>query len=289
MFHVEHLEIEFPEKFLEVKDFLVSNEKFELWHNKEYDLLKTIPVPSSEELNRYYESEEYISHSDKSNGLVSFLYQTVKRCSLKRKLKILENLKKKNKTLLDIGSGTGEFLLTAKNNGWETVGIEPIKKAREIAIEKNLKIFSDLNEVKNQKFDVITLWHVLEHIPNLDETIVTLSKLLTNKGTLIIAVPNFKSYDATIYSEFWAAYDVPRHIWHFSSTAIKKLFAPKFNFQKQLPLIFDSFYVSLLSEKYKTKKSFSLRAFWIGIKSNWKAQKTGEYSSLIYILEKKSV
>lgn len=281
--------MEFSKKFLEVKDYLVSGERFELWQNEEYDLLKTIPVPSPDELIKYYDSAAYISHSDKSTGLFSFLYQTVKKWSLKKKVQIIEDLQKKDRTLLDIGAGTGEFLLTAKMKGWKTVGMEPIKKAREIAETKNLEIYSDLKEIPDQRFDIITLWHVLEHIPNLNETIAILNELLTEDGTLIIAVPNFKSYDAIKYNEFWAAYDVPRHLWHFSSTSIKKLFAHNFNFRKQLPLFYDSFYVSLLSEKYRTKRSFSLRGFWIGMKSNWKARKTGEFSSLIYILDKKVI
>jgi len=144
---------------------------------------------------------------------------------------------------------------------------------------------SETSEFANKQFDIITLWHVLEHVSDLDAQIKELKRLLKPKGYLIIAVPNYKSYDADHYKTFWAAYDVPRHLWHFSKNAIQSIFG-KFNFilEKTLPMKFDSFYVSLLSEKYKTGKMNYLKAFRIGLRSNIKAKRTGEYSSLIYVL-----
>ncbi|MDX1461453.1 MAG: class I SAM-dependent methyltransferase, partial [Marinirhabdus sp.] len=157
---------------------------------------------------------------------------------------------------------------------------------RSKASEKGIDLHHVVTEIGNEKFDVITMWHVLEHIPNLEETIQSLHQLLKGNGTLIIAVPNFRSHDAKYYGKFWAAYDAPRHLWHFSKTAMTKLFATSFHLKKIKPMYFDAFYVSLLSEKYKNGTSFSLRAFWVGLVSNLKAIRTKEYSSLIYCFKK---
>ena len=151
----------------------------------------------------------------------------------------------------------------------------------------NLKLFNDINELeKENKFDVITMWHVLEHVPNLEKYISQLKQLLKPNGRLVIAVPNYKSFDAKYYKEFWAAYDVPRHLWHFSQKAIKDLFEKEnMIVEKTIPMKLDSFYVSLLSEKYKNGKSNPVKAFHVGLLSNIKAKRTKEYSSLIYILK----
>ena len=151
----------------------------------------------------------------------------------------------------------------------------------------NLLPIEELFQLEPAKYEVITLWHVLEHVPNLQEYISELKKLLKPNGVLIVAVPNFKSYDAEYYNEFWAAFDVPRHLWHFSKKSIDLLFSKHgMSVSKTLPMKFDSFYVSMLSEKYKTGKSNILRAFWIGLKSNIKAMSNNEYSSLIYVIKK---
>ena len=160
------------------------------------------------------------------------------------------------------------------------------KKAKEIAIKKGVDFANETSELENHTFDIITMWHVLEHVPDLEKQIQELKRLLKPNGTLIVAVPNFKSYDANYYKEYWAAFDVPIHFWHFSRKAIKLLFEKEnMKLEQVLPMKFDSFYVSLLSEKYKTGKMNFIKAFFIGLKSNWKAQKTSEYSSHIYILK----
>ena len=286
LFIFKILSLNSPKKYISVKDFLVSGETFDLQHNEDLDLLKTVPAPPKEELSRYYESDAYISHTDEKKGLMHGLYQLVKTWSLKKKVSLIEKQNKGVGTLLDVGAGTGDFLVAAKSNNWKVFGMEPNYSARGLAKEKGVTLETDLNAFKSQQFDVITLWHVLEHIPNLDEVVDQLSNLIKTGGTLIIAVPNFKSYDANYYKEFWAAYDVPRHLWHFSQTSIKKIFKSEFSLEKTLPMVFDSYYVSLLSEKYKTGKKFSLKAFWIGFKSNWLARKNKEYSSLIYCFQK---
>ena len=252
--------------------------------NEVYDMLVTSPVPSN--LDKYYLSENYISHTDSKKSLFDKVYQLVKNHTLKKKLKLINSFKTEEKTILDVGAGTGDFLKVCKTGGWKITGIEPSDKAREYAESKNIVLYENLNQVENNQFDVITLWHVLEHIPNLVEYIKQLKKLLKPNGVLIIAVPNHKSFDAKHYKEFWAAYDVPRHLWHFSKTAISKLFSlVDMNVEKILPMKFDSYYVSLLSENYKTKKSRPFNAFFIGLQSNLKAKRNGEYSSLIYIIK----
>lgn len=271
--------------FLNCIDYTVSNESYEVMINKEYEMLVTSPVPV--DIENYYKSEDYISHTDSKKSLFDKVYQIVRNYTLNKKLKLLNSFKTEEKTVLDIGAGTGDFLLTCKNSNWKVTGIEPSLDARNIASKKDIKLFNELSEVENQKFDVITMWHVLEHVPSLKVYISQIKKLLKPKGVLVVAVPNYKSYDANYYKEFWAAYDVPRHLWHFSKNSISKLFKKeKMNVVKVLPMKFDAYYVSLLSEKYKTGKMNPIKAFFTGFISNWKARSTKEYSSLIYILKK---
>lgn len=274
-----------------VEDYSVSGEEFELIHNEEFDYLETRPKPSLEKLPNYYKSEDYISHTNSKRNVFEKIYHRVREVSLKRKLKLINGFCTDEKKLLDIGCGTGAFLKIAQNNNWDVSGIEPDEKARAIAnkiTNKSVYERSQLLKFENQSFDVITLWHVLEHLPNLEEDILIFKKLLKPCGSLIIAVPNYKSYDATYYKNFWAAYDVPRHLWHFSQTSINRLFQKiDMNVIKTLPMIFDAFYVSLLSEKYKNKSMNPVKAFFVGLKSNVKGKRSGEYSSLIYIIKNK--
>lgn len=273
--------------FQKVRDYSVSKEIFELHHNPEYDLLITFPKPNLEKLPSYYESEDYISHTDGKRSLFEIMYHLIKNIAIKNKVKLI-NAQSEKGTLLDIGAGTGDFLVVAKKEGWHTTGIEPSSKAKSIAITKGVSFADNLSSLESSSFDVITMWHVLEHVPNLDEYIFELKRLLKPTGTILIAVPNFKSFDANYYGRFWAAYDVPRHIWHFSKTTIKMLFAEKeMNLVDVLPMKFDSFYVSLLSEKYKTGKMNLIKAFFVGWKSNLSAKQSKEYSSHIYIIKNK--
>ena len=269
---------------LNCKDHTVSGERYEVMKNQEFDLLVTSPVPSN--LEKYYQSEDYISHTDAKKSLFDKVYQIVKRHTLKKKVMLLDSFLTEEKTVLDIGAGTGDFLQACKKNHWKVAGVEPSLKAREIAKSKNVLLEKDLSFFKGQKFDVITLWHVLEHVENLEAYTQSLKDLLKENGTLLIAVPNYKSFDATYYGVFWAAFDVPRHLWHFSQTSIQKIFAlVSLNLTREIPMKFDAYYVSLLSEKYKNGKMNILKSFWIGFQSNRKAKKSSEYSSLIYILK----
>lgn len=253
-------------------------------------MLETFPQPSEDKLGAYYKSEDYISHTDNKRNLFEKIYHFVKTIALKRKLRLINSFGFEGKALLDVGCGTGDFLKVAKEDNWDTSGIEPNEKARAIANQKtgdSVFNIDHLHELKAQSFDVITLWHVLEHLPKLENHIAILETLLKPNGRLIIAVPNFKSYDANHYKNFWAAFDAPRHLWHFSQTAISKLVNQKnMIVAKTLPMTFDAYYVSLLSEKYKTGFMNPFKAFWVGAKSNIKAKRSGEFSSLIYIIKK---
>ena len=272
--------------FLTVKDYSVSQEIFDLVYDQELDMLITTPQPSLENLGKYYESVDYISHTDSKRSLFEKAYHFVKGIALKNKLNLINSLQPEKGSILDIGAGTGDFLSVAKNNGWKTVGVEPSEKAKAIAKKKGVSFVEQTSKLDNHSFDVISMWHVLEHVPNLENQIKELKRLLKPNGTLIIAVPNFKSFDAKHYGKFWAAYDVPIHFWHFSKSAIKILFdKEEMKLVKVLPMKFDSFYVSLLSEKYKTGKMNYLKAFFIGLRSNLKAKQNLEYSSHIYILK----
>ncbi|CAC9972648.1 class I SAM-dependent methyltransferase [Flavobacterium panici] len=272
--------------FLTVKDHSVSKEIFDLYYDENLDMLITSPQPDLENLGRYYESEDYISHTDNKRSVFEKAYHFVKSIALKNKLNLINSEQSQKGKILDIGAGTGDFLLTAKNDGWNVIGVEPSERAKNIAKQKGISFVEEISELKNNSFDVITMWHVLEHVPNLELQIQELKRLLKPTGTLIVAVPNFKSFDAEHYGEFWAAFDVPIHFWHFSKKAIKSLFEKvDMKLEKVLPMKFDSFYVSLLSEKYKTGKMNFIKAFFIGLKSNLKASSTKEYSSHIYVLK----
>ncbi|SDQ13980.1 class I SAM-dependent methyltransferase [Flagellimonas zhangzhouensis] len=271
-------------EYLQTKDFSVSGESFSLLHDEDLDMLVTSPQPKN--LSSYYESEDYISHTDASKSLTDKLYQWVKKLNLKSKWSLVQRFDNGSKTVLDIGAGTGDFLVYGKNLGFKVHGVEPNEGARNLSAEKGIQLHSEMKELENRKFHTITLWHVLEHLPNLDKQIEDFVSLLEDEGTLIIAVPNFKSYDSKHYKTFWAAYDVPRHLWHFSKSSIDKLFQKhQMKVIKTKPMVFDAFYVSMLSEKYKGSALYLFKAFLIGLWSNTKALFSKEHSSVIYVLK----
>jgi SAM-dependent methyltransferase len=272
--------------FIKVKDHSVSKESFDLLLDEELQLLKTTPQPSLDKLPSYYESEDYISHTDSKRTLFEKLYHLVKTNALKNKVALITNENPQKGNLLDIGAGTGDFLSHAKKAGFNCIGIEPNEKAKNISISKGVSFTNTLEELENNSFDVITMWHVLEHVPDLENQIKTLKKLLKPNGTIIIAVPNYKSFDAKHYKSFWAAYDVPRHLWHFSKVSIQKLFSKEdLQLNKVKPMWFDSFYVCLLSEKYKTGKMNFVKGFFYGFVSNCSGIFKKEFSSHIYVIK----
>lgn len=273
--------------FLKTKDFSVTGEAFDLVLDESLEMLVTRPKPDN--LDVYYQSQAYISHTDADHTFSDKLYQAVKRFSLWMKLRLINGYANDNRSLLDVGAGTGDFLLAARNNGWTVAGVEPNRDARMRSREKRMELLRHMDALPKREYQVITLWHVLEHLPDLEDQILKLRWHLEDEGTLIIAVPNYKSYDARHYKEFWAAYDVPRHFWHFSRTAMQRLFAKHgLKVVRTKPMVFDAFYVSLLSEKYKTGKSNFIKAFILGVLSNLSGCLTKEHSSIIYILQKDS-
>ena len=281
--------------FLECKDWTVSKNSFTIVSCPACKFRFTNPRPLENDLGNYYQSEEYISHSNTKKGVINFLYQTVRNWTLKQKLKLINSLSPKseirNPKLLDIGCGTGEFLNVCKQNGWNITGIEPSEKARNFGNENyklEIKEENQLNELSAETFDIITMWHVLEHVPKLNERIIELKKLIKPSGHIIIAVPNCSSFDAQHYQEYWAAYDVPRHLYHFTPANIEQLFSKHdLKLIEILPMKFDAYYVAMLSEKYKNGKTNFVSALWNGFRSNWLAQRDGKtYSSQIYIFKK---
>ena len=268
----------------------MSNERFEIWHCGNCSLRFTQNIPDKYSIGPYYQSESYISHSDTSKGIVNRLYRFVRNLTLKNKRKLIHTATRlSNGHLLDVGAGTGGFASLMKKSGWEITALEPDGQARKKAREINaiqLEDSSKLFEMTAHSFDAITLWHVLEHVHELNVYMDQLKKLLKPGGILFIAVPNYTSFDAEFYHEFWAAYDTPRHLYHFSPAAMKILLKQHGLHLKMVkPMWFDSFYVSLLSEKYKTGRSNLVKGFWNGAVSNLKALMNKERaSSLIYVI-----
>jgi 2-polyprenyl-3-methyl-5-hydroxy-6-metoxy-1,4-benzoquinol methylase len=272
-------------KPFQVKDYSVSGETFLLQYDEERHMFFTQPKPSEAELPSYYESEDYISHTDGSRSLFERMYQAVKQITLSRKHSLLKKYVSSQGTVLDIGAGTGDFLAHLSKKGWSIQGVEPSKQARDLAANKGIALQNDLPQGQST-YDAITMWHVLEHVYDLDTQWSWLKANLSKEGTLFIAVPNFESHDASKYGAAWAAYDVPRHLYHFSKKAIQ-LIAEKYELEVIAiePMKFDAYYVSLLSEKYTYGRMRYVSAFYNGWMSNWKARHSGAYSSLIYVIK----
>jgi SAM-dependent methyltransferase len=274
-------------KHLVCKDYTVSNESFNIVVCEECDFHFTNPRPDNAVLGDYYKSEDYISHSNTKKGIISRLYHDVRTYTLKKKIELVSKHVSRG-TILDYGCGTGMFLKVCKDKGWNSFGLEPDSGAARIGIDNGLTVLSNKGEITSSlKFDAITLWHVLEHVTDLDDTLNFFNLKLNHGGVLIIAVPNHRSFDGQHYKEFWAAYDVPRHLYHFDKETMEKLLL-RFGFKlvETRPMKFDSFYVSMLSEKYMTGSIKYLRAFYNGLRSNLQAKAAQDYSSVIYVFKK---
>ncbi len=277
---------------LQAKDYTVSGKGFSIWQCDVCSLRFTQNAPAADAIGAFYQSGEYISHSDTKKGIINKLYHAVRNITLKQKRKLVESVTGLEKgSLLDIGAGTGAFANEMQTTGWQVTALEPDETARENA-KKNygliLQSSDHLFSLSTETFDAITLWHVLEHVHELHRYLQTFGRILKKNGRLIIAVPNYTSYDAKHYKEYWAAYDVPRHLYHFSPQSMKALLSPySFEVEQLKPMPFDAFYVSLLSEKYKAGKSGYIKAFINGLRSNRNASgKPERSSSVIYIAKK---
>lgn len=278
--------------FLTCTDFFVSGEQFSIKQCSSCGFKITENIEDEDNIGSYYQSENYISHSNTSKGVVNTIYHSVRNYMLGRKRRLVEkSTSLKSGQILDVGTGTGFFLNEMKENSWQVTGTEKSSDARNFAKKEfNLDNLPSENlfTLKNNSFDVITLWHVLEHIHQLNENMETFARLLKTKGKLIIAVPNHDSFDAEHYKEFWAAYDVPRHIWHFAPKQMKQL-GEKYGFKLSSihTMPFDSFYVAMLSEKYKKSKLALFKGIFYG-KISWLNSiiHPSQCSSVIYVFER---
>jgi 2-polyprenyl-3-methyl-5-hydroxy-6-metoxy-1,4-benzoquinol methylase len=272
------------------KDYTVSGKLFEIAACASCTLAFTQDVPDAESIGPYYKSENYISHSNTSRGLVNGIYHAVRKRTLavKRKL-IISATGKQQGSLLDVGSGTGAFVQEMKQHGWQVTGLEPDADARAVAAsdyQVQLTDISEFYQLPAGKFDAITLWHVLEHVHDLHAYVQQLRNLLTDNGRIFIAVPNYTSKDAQTYKEYWAAFDVPRHLYHFSPASMQVLMQKNgLKVLEHKPMWYDSFYISLLSSKYKNGKTNWPGAAWSGFTSNLNALgDVKKCSSVIYVI-----
>lgn len=271
---------------LECIDALVSRETFRLSKCRKCGFVFTNDLPEMDKIGEYYHSENYISHSNSNKGLMNKAYKIVRSYTLRQKTKLLGKAEGK---LLEIGSGTGELLANCEKKGWECQGVEPEEIARKAAFQNHgLKLMASIDELSIQKnsLDRIMLWHVLEHVPNLHQTIEKFKCWLRKDGLLLIAVPNHKSWDAKHYRENWAAYDVPRHLYHFDKVSMKNLLgAHALEIKQTKAMIFDSFYISMLSEEIKSGQKKMIKGTIVGLISNLSAElKSGEYSSQLFLI-----
>ncbi len=278
---------------LEAEDYTVSHEIFPIWECGACTVRFTQHVPSAQAIDRYYQSAEYVSHSETRKGLVNRLYHMVRSYTLQSKKRLVQEVSGKTEgSLLDIGAGTGAFASVMQSAGWTVTGLEPDETARKNAEQYHqlqLQSPDTLYQLPDAAFDVITLWHVLEHVHDLHGYLDTFHRILKPGGRLLIAVPNYTSYDAVLYGRYWAAYDVPRHLYHFSPASMRLLVQRHaFAVTGLEPMWFDSYYVSMLSERYQNGKNNLIRALLNGRRSNARAGSSYEKcSSVIYIIEKK--
>lgn len=248
----------------------------------------TNPRPNNASIGAFYQSADYVSHNDQSTGLINKMYRIVRQYTLRQKLKLINTIQPKKGKLLDVGCGTGLFLETCKLGGWSITGVEPDASARSLAVARlNKKIVNEIKSVEDDQFDIITMWHVLEHVPNLQETIAELKSRLKEGGILILALPNSNSLDANYFKQYWAAYDIPRHLSHFTPSTINHLVSQAgLSLVSTKPMYFDSFYIGILSTRNRDGKTNWLESIYQGLRSNWSARRTGNYSSLVYIFKK---
>jgi 2-polyprenyl-3-methyl-5-hydroxy-6-metoxy-1,4-benzoquinol methylase len=275
-----------------VKDYSVSQESFVIMicHNCHFQF--TNPRPNKKNIGKFYQSNDYISHTNKANNPINLLYKLVRQYSTTQKIKLIQSIaNKKNGKILDYGVGTGYFLKAIQKEGWKVTGLEPNTAARDLAEQQvGIQIHSDISTIlkNNDKFDVITLWHVLEHVHDLNDIFIKLKTLLKEKGKMLIAVPNIDSYDNSTYNEHWAAYDVPRHLYHFNQDSMQTLVMKHgMKIKNVYPLKFDSFYISMLSHKYQNGSTNLLQSILTGFKSNsYAAKNSNNYSSIIFEIKK---
>ena len=283
-------ESENTQMHLWVKDLFLTQEPFEIHECLNCGLLFTEPRPPQDQIGKYYKSEEYYSHQENKKGLVPKLYEAVKIVNLRAKVKMATEGLQKGK-MLEIGCGAGDFIHQMEEIGWECTGVEPSEDAQTIAkkrVKGTLLKPDDITKLEDEDYDLIVMWQVLEHVDNLREEVQHLYRLLKKGGRLVIAVPNFKSADAQHYKEFWGAYDVPRHLNHFCQESIRNIFKDSgLVLQKTNKLRWDAYYISYLGEKYLNHSLPLIKGAIRGFISNCKALSSGEWSSMVYLFQKK--
>ena len=286
---MEHTAIMKKEKAKhKIKDHFLSQEVFLLELEKNTEILKTEPKPARDKLLSYYDSNDYLSHQKHGTTFFVKSYFVSKKIMLFFKKRIVSKLFYRPGKVLDVGSGTGDFLFALKKNGWDAAGVEPAKQARESAKALGVHHFESIKKCCSQEFDLITFWHSLEHVYALNETIKDTVAALKKGGRLIIACPNYTSWDAKYYKKSWAAWDVPRHLWHFSPKSLRIVLEPMGLEQTDVkPMFLDALYISILSEKIKKSKMPIFKGIFFGIISNLSGLFRGNFSSQIYIFRKK--
>ena len=267
-----------------VKDHFLTNKSFEIKKISD-GVLATLPKTNVRDLKPYYDAKNYHSHSS-TNSLMSRLYNFSSHIMSFRKVKFVSRFLKNKNTILDFGCGKGRFLLSAKKRGFEVYGVDFITGFQKDLSIKNIKIYNKIESL-SETVDAITFWHSLEHINEVSQTLILCRKYLSQNGILVVAVPNFDSFDANYYKNFWAAYDVPRHRFHFNKKGLLKTIQKHgFKHLRTKPMFLDSIYVSILSEKYKGTKMYYLLGFLVGALSNLIALFSQEYSSNTFVFEK---
>jgi 2-polyprenyl-3-methyl-5-hydroxy-6-metoxy-1,4-benzoquinol methylase len=271
-------------------DWLVSQQTFHIVACDRCDLRFTNPRPTADQLGKYYQSDQYISHTDRSAGLIGSLYTLIRQFTIHQKVRLVNELSRNQpRTLLDIGCGTGLFLQAVQQAGWAIDGVEPDGNARQIAETRTGRtVLDDWQTLPaDRQYDTITMWHVLEHIPGLRQLLGTVHDRLAPTGTFIVAVPNCAADDAIQYDAVWAAYDLPRHLYHFTPEVLEQVAAERgFTVVDRKPMPFDAFYVAMLSTQHRDGKTGYVESLLSGWRSNQRARQTGNYSSLTYILRK---
>jgi 2-polyprenyl-3-methyl-5-hydroxy-6-metoxy-1,4-benzoquinol methylase len=279
---------------LRVQDKSVSQETFTIQQCQACGFQFTNPRPDAASIGKYYESDAYVSHNSGAQGLINQVYKVARHFTVRRKVALITKLNgSRQGNLLDYGCGTGHFLAGAKKAGWQVTGLEPSDRARQDATERVGQAIQQpeaLATLPAGSFDVITLWHVLEHVHMLNETLDQLIQALKPQGKLLIAVPNVDSLDAQHYRQDWAAYDVPRHLYHFAPATMRELLARHgLIINQKLPLPLDAYYVSMLSERHRTvgPAGGMVGVLKAGYQSNsYAAQHDGQYSSVLYVAER---
>lgn len=274
---------------LKAKDHTVSGEWFSILSCQSCGFLFTQDIPGPDEIGRYYQSENYVSHTDTKKNLFFRIYAQVRNYTLRQKRNLITGLNPPTRDLLDVGSGTGYFPAEMKKAGWKITALEPSETARQVCMQQHGIQPDDpsvLYSLPSESFSVITLWHVLEHVHDLNGYFQRFHALLKPGGFLIIAVPNPESPDAKQFGPEWAAWDVPRHLYHFTPGVMQQLSAKHgFLFHAHQPMWFDAFYVSMLSREISNQTKWT--GIWDGLTSNIHAlTNKSQTSSLIYILKK---